>query len=87
MCSDLYEKVAQPKNVSYVDVQPNTKQAWPIAGSRQVLPLEAEDYGTGQTVVQYMQTVLLGAVHSHVTAQRAERPSFGCKWGAAGWGE
>jgi hypothetical protein len=33
------------------------------------------------------QTVLLGAVRSHVTARPAAMESFCSKWGAAGWGE
>jgi hypothetical protein len=34
-----------------------------------------------------IQTVLLGAVRSHVRARPAARQSFSCKWEAAGWGE
>ncbi len=34
-----------------------------------------------------MQTVLLGAVQSHVPAQPAAKQNFSYKWGAAGWGE
>ncbi len=33
-----------------------------------------------------IQTVLLGAVHSHVPARPAARQIFSYRWGAAGWG-
>jgi hypothetical protein len=58
-------------------------------GSKHATPLEAEAYGTGQTVVPggTVQTVLLGAVRSHVRARQAARQSFCSKWGALGWGE
>ncbi len=48
----------------------------------------SDTLGTGQTVVlRTVQTVLLGAVHSHVLARPAARHIFSYKWGAAGWGE
>jgi hypothetical protein len=47
------------------------------AGSRHVTPLEAEAYGTGQAVILFtLQTVLSGAVCSHITARPAARQSF-----------
>jgi hypothetical protein len=39
------------------------------------------------TVLYIVQTVLLGAVRSHVLARPAARQSFSYKWGVAGWGE
>jgi hypothetical protein len=57
-----------------------------MAGSKQVSPLEAEAYCTGQTVVPY-RIMLSGTVRSHVPAQPVSRQSFSFKWGAAGWGE
>jgi hypothetical protein len=48
-----------------------------LAGSRHVTPLEAEAYGTGQAVILFtVQTVLSGAVCSHITARPAARQSF-----------
>ncbi len=38
-------------------------------------------------LVAGVQTVLLGAVHSHEPARPAARQIFSYKWGAAGWGE
>jgi hypothetical protein len=58
--------VVESKSVSYIDFRPNTPCiAWP--GWQQVLTrLEVEAYGTGQTV-------LFGAVHSHVLARPADQ--------------
>ncbi len=61
------------KNISYIDVWPNTPLACP--GWQQTCNfLEGEAYGTGHTV--------LGAVRSHVPARPAARQSFQLKIGS-----
>ncbi len=69
-----YVYMCNVKNFSYIDVRPSTPC------------LEAEAYVTGQidcgTI--HVQTVLLGAVCSHVPARPATRQNFSFK-GSAGW--
>ncbi len=48
--------------------------------------MEAEA-DTRQTLCGTVQTVLLGAVRSHLPALPAARQIFSYKWGASGWGE
>jgi hypothetical protein len=56
-----------------------------MAGISHVTPLEAEAYGTGQTVLLYS---LCCYGLSDLMYQPCQLPwqSFSYKWGAAGWG-
>ncbi len=80
-----YKNGGGNKNVLYIDVLPKTpcSLAWLVAG-RNTLGGESLWYRTDCGTVQ---SVLLGAVHSHVPARSAARQIFCYKWGAVGWRE